>query len=92
MHFSRSRGVAVSVTAAAVFLFAFTTALNSAYRATRQSRAEARYQEGQALFSAGRYEDAAEEFRAALTYVHADSRFALALVRSLMQLGNWAEA
>ena len=92
MHFSRRRGVAVSVAAMLVFLFAFTTALNSAYRATRHNRAEGRYLDGQGLFAAGRYEDAAEEFRAALTYVHVDSRFTLALARSLMQLGRWTEA
>jgi tetratricopeptide (TPR) repeat protein len=92
MGFATNRGAAVSVAAALVLLFSFTTVLNSAYHATRRNRAEARYQHGLALAGAGQHAAAAEEFRAALTYEHADSRFTLGLARSLMELGRWTEA
>lgn len=92
MHLSDGRGALLSAAAAAVLLFSFTTLLNSAYRATRRSRAEERYQHGMTLFAGGQYADAAEDFRAALTYEHTGQRYTLALARSLMEMGDWTEA
>lgn len=86
------RGALFSVTAAAVLLFAVTTMLTSAFRSTRQSRADARYQAGLQLAAAGKNAEAAEEFRAALTYEHSDARYRLALSRSLIESGRWGEA
>lgn len=92
MHLSNGRGALLSAAAAAVLLFSFTTVLNSAYRNMRRSRAEARYRHGMSLFAAGRYSGAADDFRAALTYVHSGQQYTLALARSLMQMGQWSEA
>lgn len=92
MHLSNGRGALISATAAAVLLFSFTTLLNSAYRNTRRSRAEGRYQHGMALFAARHYSGAADDFRAALTYVHSGQQYTLALARSLMAMGEWSEA
>src|SRR5690348_5680751 len=86
------RGAILSVAAGLVLLFAFTTVLNSGYRATRQNRAEAHYQAGSTLAAAGRNADAVEEFRAALLYVHNDPRSRLGLARSLIAQGRWGEA
>jgi tetratricopeptide (TPR) repeat protein len=87
-----TRGATISVGVVLVLLFAFTTALNSAYHATRQGRAEARYRSGLELAGAGNNNGAVEEFRAALTYVHNDPRYRMALARSLIELGRWGEA
>lgn len=92
MHLSNGRGALLSAAVAVVLLFSFTTALNSAYRNTRRSRAEARYQHGMALFAAGHYADAADDFRAALTYEHSGQPYTLGLARSLMAMGQWNEA
>jgi thioredoxin-like negative regulator of GroEL len=92
MHMSNGRGALLSAAAAAVLLFSFTTVLNSAYRNTRRSRAEARYRHGMALFGAGHYPEAADDFRAALTYEHSGQPYTLALARSLMAMGQWSEA
>ncbi len=87
-----TRGATLPVAVALVLLFSFTAALNSAYHNTRQSRAEARYQAGESLAAAGKRTEAAEEFRAALTYVHNDPRYRMALARTLIDLGRWGEA
>ena len=92
MHLSNGRGALLSASVAAVLLFSFTTVLNSAYRNTRRGRAEARYRHGMTLFAAGHYSDAADDFRAALTYVHSGQPYTLALARSLMAMGQWSEA
>ena len=92
MSAATNRGTILSVAAALVLLFVFTTILNSAYRATRQSLADSRYRRGLSLAQSGRQQQAVEEFSAALTYSHGDSRYRLALVRSLIDLGRWNEA
>ena len=92
MHLSDGRGALLSAAVAAVLLFSFTTLLNSAYRNTRRSRAEARYHHGMTLFADGQYAEAADDFRAALTYEHTGQQYTLALARSLMAIGQWSEA
>ena len=87
-----TRGAILSVAAVLVLLFSFTTALDSAYRNTRLSRAEARYRSGEGFAAQGKNAEAEEEFRAALTYVHDDTRYRMALAQSLMALGGWGEA
>ena len=87
-----TRGATLSVAVVLISLFAFTTVLNSAYHGTRQSRGEARYRSGLELANAGKNVEAVEEFRAALTYVHNDPRYRMALTRSLIALGRWGEA
>jgi tetratricopeptide (TPR) repeat protein len=87
-----NRGTVLSVTAALIFLLIFTTILDSAYRATRQNRADDRYHAGLELAAHGKYAEAVQEFSAALTYSHGDPRYRLALVRSLIELGRWSEA
>jgi tetratricopeptide (TPR) repeat protein len=87
-----NRGAIFSVALALLLLFAFTTALNSAYRNTRAGRGEERYKTGIELSGHREYERAAEEFRAALTYVHNEPRYRMALARCLIELGQWNEA
>jgi tetratricopeptide (TPR) repeat protein len=87
-----SRGALISVAAALVLLFSFTSVLSSAYHATRHSRAEVLYHAGLALAAAGRDAEAADQFRAALTYEHNDPEYRMALAKSLIALGRLKEA
>jgi tetratricopeptide (TPR) repeat protein len=87
-----TRGATLPVAVVLVILFSVTAAMNGAYHATRQSRAEALYRSGLGLAGAGKNAEAVEEFRAALTYVHNDTRYRMALARSLIDLGRWGEA
>lgn len=77
---------------ALVLLFAITIFLNGAYRRTRLSRAEARYDEGIAFAAQGRNAEAAEDFRAALLYEHDNPRYRFALAQALVALKRWNEA
>jgi hypothetical protein len=70
-----SRTTLLMVAAVLGLLMAFTAVLDSAYRRTQLSRAEARYREGMELASAGRHAGAAEDFRVALLYEPDDPRF-----------------
>jgi tetratricopeptide (TPR) repeat protein len=92
MRFSPGRRAMIWVAVALAALFAFTASLDSAYRAARRSRAGERYREGIALERAGRHGAAAAEFRAALTFAHADPAYRLALARSLVATGRLGEA
>ncbi len=87
-----TRGATLSAAAALVLLFLFTWPVNNAYRNTRQARAEARFHAGEALAARGQNAAAEEEFRAALTYMHNDPRYRMALARSLIEQGRWGEA
>jgi tetratricopeptide (TPR) repeat protein len=87
-----TRGATLPVVVVLVILFSVTAAMNGAYHATRQSRAEALYRSGLELAGAGKNAQAVEEFRAALTYVHNDTQYRMALARSLIALGRWGEA
>ncbi|HWB84788.1 MAG TPA: tetratricopeptide repeat protein [Bryobacteraceae bacterium] len=87
-----TRSAVLSVAAGLVLLFAFTTVLNSTYRAVRHGKAEKLYQHGVALAKAGHNAEAAGEFRAAIVFAHDDAQYRLALARSLMALGLWNEA
>ena len=73
-------------------LFGFTGVLASAYRTQRLQRAESHFRKGEELARADRPEAAVEEYRAALTYSHDDSRYQRALALSLMNLGRLEEA
>jgi tetratricopeptide (TPR) repeat protein len=75
-----------------VALFAATGSFASVYHAERLQRAETHYQRGEQLAKSGSAADAAEEYRAALTFAPNDSRYRLALARSLMDLGRLDEA
>ena len=81
-----SRTTLLMVAAVLVLLMAFTAVLDSAYRRTRLSRAEARYRAGMELASAGRHSGAAEDFRVALLYEPDDPRFRFAMAQSLVAL------
>jgi len=80
------------VAASLVLLMTFTGFLARAYYNTRSSRAEELYQDGIKLAGTGHYEQAADEFRAALVYEHNSETYRMALARSLMELGRWSEA
>ncbi|HEX5431670.1 MAG TPA: tetratricopeptide repeat protein [Bryobacteraceae bacterium] len=85
-------GAMVSVGLALVLLFAGAVFLTQGYRAIRRGRAEARFRTGLHLADEGQYQQASEEFRAALTYSHDNPTYRLELAKTLMQLGQWDEA
>ncbi len=87
-----TRGATLPVVLVLVILFSITAAMNGAYHSTRQNRAESLYRSGLDLAAAGKNAEAVEEFRAALTYVHNDTRYRMSLARSLIALGRWGEA
>jgi tetratricopeptide (TPR) repeat protein len=92
MVISPSRRPMLWVAFALPALFAFTASLDSAYRAARRSRAGERYRNGLVLERTGRHQEAAAEFRAALTFAHTEPAYRLALARSLVEMGRLKEA
>lgn len=82
----------VLVSVALVLLFAITNWFTGLYRQQRLHRAEQHFRSGENFARTGRPEQAAEEYRAALTFSRDNSRYQLALARSLMDLGRLDEA
>lgn len=88
---SRHRDM-VLVAAALVVLFGATELLARGYRAARNERAETHARRGQALKQEGRYAEAADEYRAALSFSPHVFTYRLSLAASLMSLKDWREA
>ncbi len=75
-----------------VVLFAATSTVAGWYERERVARARAAYVAGTKLAAEGRYEEAIDDFRSALTVSRESSEYRLALARSLMALGRRNEA
>ncbi len=80
-----------AVVVAFLAIATFPSFLNYFYRAERSARAQRHYQAGNELVRVGRYDDAVEQFRNALSISFApEHRLALAL--ALVRSGHFAEA
>ncbi len=86
------RGTLTYTLLALAALFVATALLTRAYRAERQQRAEMHFRSGQWLAGEGKNPEAAAEYRSALSYMHRDPRYRLALALALYRMRNWAEA
>jgi tetratricopeptide (TPR) repeat protein len=73
-------------------LMVATSFLARAHRTERARRAERRYTRGLELATQGRHQEAAGEYRAALSYAPAATSYRLALASELMALGRLDEA
>ena len=73
-------------------LFVLTSFLANAYRTARYSRAESHFALGNRLAQERQDQQAAEEYRAALSFSPNSSRYRLALALSLLDLGRLEEA
>lgn len=82
----------VLVAGSLVVLFAATELLARGYRAARSERAETHASLGQTLKQEGRYSEAAEEYRAALSFSPHAFNYRLSLATALMSLKDWREA
>jgi len=83
---------AVLLGATLSFLFASTTLLTTVYHNTQLRRGEQLYRAGIELARQGKTAMAAEKFRAALAFKPSDSRYRVALARTLLELDDWREA
>jgi chloride channel protein, CIC family len=74
-----------------VLMIALAVFLNFFYRSQRTARAEGYAIAGNGLMAGGRYEEAVEKFRSALSITH-NSKDRLALSTALVKAGHWKEA
>ena len=78
--------------AALVGMFAMTTGLVRAYTSARAALAETYFQEGRDFTAQGRYEQAIDQYRRAISFSPADSQYRLLLAQALVETGRLAEA
>lgn len=73
-------------------MFGLTTGLVRAYATARAALGETYFQEGRDLSAQGRYEQAIDEYRRAISFSPADARYRLQLAQALVGTGRLAEA
>jgi tetratricopeptide (TPR) repeat protein len=89
---SSRRGAIFLVFGSLILLFTATSFLANSYQSELRNRAEMHFHRGEILARNGQPRAAVEEYRAALTYSHNDTRYQMALSLALMSLGRLDEA